>query len=67
MTLAALTMLGVGSGPIISLLIFVGVFIAVVTYVFMVPKSTWQKDANLPLETGRESQASKENSHVSKS
>lgn len=57
--------LAAAAGPIVSLLIFIGVFVAVVTYVFMVPKATWQGDARLPLDNACESPTNKEKSNVS--
>ncbi len=51
MTLVAAPLL-VSSGvmPTIALVFFLGLFVAIVGYVFVIPKSVWQKDAELPLD-----------------
>lgn len=39
-----------GVMPTIALVFFLGLFLAIVAYVFVIPKSVWQKDAELPLD-----------------
>lgn len=50
--------------PTISLVIFLSLFIAIVIYVFVVPKSVWNKDAQIPLQDSPRASQSKENSRV---
>ncbi len=50
-----------GSMPTIALIVFLLLFAGIVAYVFLVPKSAWQKDAELPLERSEPSPSTKEN------
>ncbi|MCE9619650.1 MAG: hypothetical protein K8R92_07050 [Planctomycetes bacterium] len=50
-----------GLMPTISLVVFLIVFASIVTYVFIVPKSAWQKDAEIPLDHSDTPPSEKEN------
>ncbi len=41
---------GVGLYPMISLIIFFGIFIGMLIYVFIIPKNTLDELSNLPLD-----------------
>lgn len=52
-----------GFMPTLALIIFLVIFAGIVAYVFVVPKSAWQKDAQLPLENLQKTKPEKENNH----
>lgn len=52
-----------GFMPTLALIIFLVIFAGIVAYVFVVPKSAWQKDAQLPLENLQKTKSEKENNH----
>ena len=47
---AAPVMLASATWPTVSLVVFLSLFVGIVAYVFIVPKSVWAKDAQIPLE-----------------
>ncbi len=62
-TLLIASLVGV-SWPIVALVIFLGLFLAIVAYIFIIPKSAWQRDAQLPLDITREVSSAQEQSNV---
>ena len=52
-----------GFMPTLALIIFLLIFAGIVAYVFIIPKSAWQKDAQLPLEKPQHTQSEKEKNH----
>ncbi len=46
--------------PTVSLGIFLTLFVCIVAYVFIVPKSVWNKDAQIPLDDSPVTSRSKE-------
>ena len=52
-----------GFMPTLALIIFLVIFAGIVAYVFMIPKSAWQKDAQLPMEKPQQTQSEKEKNH----
>lgn len=50
-----------GLMPTLALILFLLLFAGIVAYVFIVPKSRWQKDAQLPLENLKQFKSKKEN------
>ena len=52
-----------GFMPTLALIIFLVIFAGIVAHVFMIPKSAWQKDAQLPLEKPQQTQSEKEKNH----
>jgi len=62
---AELPMLGEQGGgflPTVSLAIAFALFVSIVAWVFVVPKSSWQRDARIPLDDPR-TDARKEDNH----
>ncbi|RLS27844.1 MAG: CcoQ/FixQ family Cbb3-type cytochrome c oxidase assembly chaperone [Planctomycetota bacterium] len=53
-----------GLWPMIALVIFIVLFFAIVAYVFMVPKSSWQRDAELPLDRPTHTPENSEKPHA---
>ncbi len=54
---------GGGFMPTVSLVLAFALFASIVAWVFVVPKSSWQRDAEIPLDDAR-ADARKENRHV---
>ena len=52
-----------GFMPTLALIIFLLIFAGIVAYVFIIPKSAWQKDAQLPLEKPQQNKSEKEKNH----
>ena len=52
-----------GFMPTLALVIFLMIFAGIVAYVFIIPKSAWQKDAQLPLEKPQQNKSEKEKNH----
>ena len=52
-----------GFMPTLALIIFLVIFAGIVAHVFMIPKSAWQKDAQLPMEKPQQTQSEKEKNH----
>jgi cbb3-type cytochrome oxidase subunit 3 len=52
-----------GFMPTLALVIFLMIFAGIVAYVFIIPKSAWQKDAQLPLEKPQQTKSEKEKKH----
>ena len=52
-----------GFMPTLALIIFLVIFAGIVAYVFIIPKSAWQKDAQLPLEKPQQNKSEKEKNH----
>ncbi len=53
---------GGGFLPTVSLVLAFALFASIVAWVFVVPKSSWQRDAEIPLDDARPG-ARKENDH----
>jgi hypothetical protein len=60
--LAVLGEQGGGLMPTVSLVLALALFVSIVAWVFVVPKSSWQRDAEIPLDDARVD-ARKENRH----
>ena len=54
---------GAGVLPTAGLVVAFAVFVSIVVWVFLVPKSAWQRDARIPLEGDARADARKESSH----
>ena len=52
-----------GFMPTLALIIFLVIFAGIVAYVFIIPKSAWLKDAQLPMEKPQQTQSEKEKNH----
>lgn len=64
MTLSDLFQVMDGSMPSIALVVFVVLFVSIIIYVLLIPKSLWQRDAELPLERPRNVGEETEHQHV---
>jgi hypothetical protein len=51
-----------GWWPTVSLIVFMALFVGIVIYVFVVPKSAWNRDSRIPLDDPRKAGDSKESS-----
>ncbi len=54
---------GAGVLPTAGLVVAFAVFVSIVAWVFLVPRSAWQHDARIPLEGDARADARKESSH----
>ena len=54
---------GAGVLPTAGLVVALAVFVSIVAWVFLVPRSAWQRDARIPLEGDARADARKESSH----
>lgn len=54
---------GAGALPTAGLVVAFAVFVLIVAWVFLVPRSAWQRDARIPLEDDARADAPKESSH----
>lgn len=62
MSLAAPTLAATAWWPTVSLIVFMTLFVGIVVYVFVVPRSVWNQDAQIPLEDPRRADRGKESS-----